>query len=111
LLRHTGEVLGKAAGLGDLFICDTALRVGAKIGLLPEQVFLHAGTRAGAAALGLSTKPRFLYVSDMPAELQVLAPHEIEDVLCIYAARFADALRGDFTPPDHAWCYPILEEE
>jgi len=43
--------------------------------------------------------------------LQRLAPHEIEDVLCIYADRFKAAVRGEFTPPDHVWCYPIVEEE
>jgi hypothetical protein len=111
LLREITAVLGKIAGLGDLYYYDAALRVGAKLGLYPEQIYLHAGTRAGAAVLGLNANQRFLYVSDMPQEFRELAPHEIEDVLCIYADKLKDARAGDFTPPDFVWCYPGEAEE
>jgi hypothetical protein len=111
LLRRINEILGNAAGLGELYIYDTALRLGAKLGFLPQQVFLHAGTRVGAAALGLDTSQRFLFVRDMPEELRVLAPHEIEDVLCIYAEAFEQALSGTFVPPDFVWCYPEADDD
>jgi hypothetical protein len=51
-------------------------------------VYLHAGTRAGARALGLNWRATTLAVHDLPAELRVLAPHEIEDCLCIFKNNF-----------------------
>ena len=73
-------------GLGELYVYDTALRIGAKLNLLPNKVYLHAGTRSGAEALGFDGKATVLNVSDLPRELQKLEPHEIEDVLCIFKA-------------------------
>jgi len=71
-------------GLGELYIYDTALRIGAKIGMLPKRVYLHAGTRVGAKALGFDGTAKTLEVSQLPEWLQQLQPHEIEDVLCIF---------------------------
>lgn len=42
-------------GLGELYVYDTTLRIGAKLNLFPDKVYLHAGTRLGATALGLRT--------------------------------------------------------
>jgi hypothetical protein len=111
LLRVMDEVLGNVDGLGELFVYDTALRVGAHLGMLPTQVFLHAGTRAGAEALGLDCTQRFLFRSDMPEAFRALAAHEIEDVLCIYTDQFVAALRGQFEPPEFVWCFPIPDEQ
>lgn len=72
------------AGIGELTVYDTALRIGAFLHLEPCSVFLHAGTRVGARRLGLDTSHEFLPLNSLPAELRVLKPHEIEDVLCIY---------------------------
>lgn len=71
-------------GIGELYVYDTALRIGAKLGLLPQKVYLHAGTRIGAQALGFDGKSKALDVSQLPIELHQLEPHEIEDVLCIF---------------------------
>lgn len=71
-------------GVGELYVYDTALRIGAKIGLLPRKVYLHAGTRVGAKALGLDGKAKAIEVSQLPDWLHQLEPHEIEDVLCIF---------------------------
>jgi hypothetical protein len=71
-------------GLGELYIYDTTLRIGAKIGFLPERVYLHAGTRVGAKALGFDGKAKAIEVSQLPEWLRRLKPHEIEDVLCIF---------------------------
>ena len=76
-------------GLGELYVYDTTLRVAAYRGLKPEYVYLHAGTRVGARALGLNVKQRFLQVADLPKPIQSLAPDEIEDFLCIYKALLA----------------------
>src|SRR5262245_55516755 len=40
-------------GLKELYIYDTAQWIGAWLGHPPERVYLHAGTRTGALALGL----------------------------------------------------------
>jgi hypothetical protein len=71
-------------GIGELYVYDTALRIGARLGLLPSKVYLHAGTRVGAQVLGFDGKAKALEVSQLPQELQQLEPHEIEDVLCIF---------------------------
>jgi hypothetical protein len=71
-------------GIGELYVYDTALRLGAHLGLLPHKVYLHAGTRRGARALGLDHRAESVSLADLPAPLRGLRPHEIEDVLCIY---------------------------
>lgn len=82
------EVLGVVHGLGELYIYDTAFRLGAFRRLAPEFVYLHRGTRAGAQALGLGTSGGYLTVSDLPRSMRSLAPHEMEDFLCIYKGHF-----------------------
>jgi hypothetical protein len=84
-----GSMLASVRGLGDLYIYDTALRLGSFLKLSPKHVYLHAGTRTGARALGLSLSEGFLRVTALPKTIQVLEPHEIEDFLCIYKAHFA----------------------
>jgi len=86
-------ILRPIHGIGELYIYDTALRIGAKLNLLPSKVYLHAGTRSGARKLGFSGKEPSLEVSDFPKALQQLEPLEIEDVLCI----FKDELDKDET--------------
>jgi len=87
---HTllASIFTPVRGLGELYVYDTALRLGSFLKLSPEHVYLHAGTRAGARALGLSLSEGFVRVSSLPKAIQVLEPQEIEDFLCIYKARF-----------------------
>lgn len=82
-------ILEPIKGIGELYVYDIALRIGARLGLFPNKVYLHAGTRVGARALGFDGGAKTLEVSHLPKELQQLEPHEIEDVLCI----FKDKLR------------------
>lgn len=77
-------LLDPLSGVGELYIYDTSLRIGAKLNLLPSKVYLHAGTRIGARALGLDGRAKALEVLMFPPEFQQLEPHEIEDVLCIF---------------------------
>ena len=77
LVRHIN-------GIGELYVYDTTLRIGANLGLLPTKVYLHAGTRTGAKRLGFQGKEPTIAVSKFPKALQKLQPHEIEDVLCIF---------------------------
>ena len=83
------RLFGPLAGLGELYLYDTALRIGANLGMSPQAIYLHAGTRAGATALGLAVDGSTLLKSELPRALQPLRPHEIEDVLCIYKKHFA----------------------
>jgi hypothetical protein len=70
-------------GLGDLYMYDTATRIGAFLGLEPEQVYLHAGTAVGARALGFNGTD-VLDPATLPPAFRALKPREVEDCLCIY---------------------------
>jgi len=71
-------------GIGELYVYDTVLRIGAKLNLSPVKIYLHGGTRQGARALGFDGKLKYIEPHDMPIEFQELEPREIEDVLCIF---------------------------
>lgn len=78
-------ILETVKGLGELYIYDTALRIGAYLNLLPDRVYLHAGTRTGANAFGIvSRHTEWIDVDELPSILRELPPHEVEDILCIY---------------------------
>ena len=85
---HTviGELLSPISGLGELYIYDTAVRIGAYLGLAPEFVYLHAGTRKGARALGLGRGRAYLEIRELPGPLQALSADEAESFLCIFRA-------------------------
>jgi hypothetical protein len=68
----------------ELYCYDTALRIGAKLDLKPDKVYLHRGTRIGARKLGLNTRGATLDPSALPDGLRGIEPSEIEDILCIY---------------------------
>jgi hypothetical protein len=92
LHERVKRALSSVWGVGELMMYDTSLRIGAKLGLLPRTVYLHSGTKQGARALGLNWRAAYLDVGDCPPEFQVLAPHEIEDCLCIYKDRLKSAV-------------------
>jgi hypothetical protein len=95
LWLHLKEALAHVAGLGELYIYDTALRIGAYRNLSPDRVYLHAGTRAGAKRFGFNTKDReWLDVSTFPTPLRDLPAHEIEDILCIYKNKTLSAAKS-----------------
>ena len=84
LHRVVREVGDRIHGIGELAVYDTALRIGAKRGLLPTLVYLHRGTLSGAAALGIDRSCPVISVSELPGPFANLKPHEIEDCLCIF---------------------------
>jgi hypothetical protein len=91
LFELVREIIGPIPGIGELTVYDTAVRIGARFQLEPDRVYLHAGTRDGAKALLDVDGPREAIERDeLPAQLRVLSPREIEDLLCIYK----DALRA-----------------
>lgn len=82
-------------GIGALAIYDTALRIGAKLKLEPNFVFIHAGARIGAKRLGLSVSQESIAITSFPSAFQKLRPREIEDALCHYRTH----LNGSSTLP------------
>lgn len=76
--------IGGIRGIGPLTIYDVANGIGAQLKRQPERVYLHAGTSAGARALGLDHRRQSLDPSELPSEFQRLQPWEIEDCLCLY---------------------------
>lgn len=89
LFLFVRELMNDIRGLGELYVYDTALHIGAALGLEPQYVYLHRGTRAGARALGCNHRAHWLEVSELPEPLRVLGARELEDVLCIYKDVFA----------------------
>lgn len=81
-------LIGSISGIGPLTVYDIALRIGAYRNKSPKLIFLHAGTRGGAKALGLDWQASTLKVEDLPASLRQLTAREAEDVLCIYKGYF-----------------------
>ena len=85
LFRLVGDNIGKIPGIGELTIYDTALRIGANLGIEPKLVYLHRGTRVGAKALGKNIRNKeTLNRSELPGAFSKLSSREIEDCLCIY---------------------------
>jgi hypothetical protein len=105
LFKLIDTALEDVSGIGELYVYDTSLRIGAKLNLFPEKVYLHAGTRLGARALGLPNVPT-LSVSEFPKEFRALKPHEIEDALCIFKDEFASSRRIPVPadPTRRSWC-------
>ncbi len=64
-------------------VYDAASRIGAKLRLKPQRIYLHAGTRDGARALGVPRSARVLEKRDLPRPLRRLAAHHLENFLCI----------------------------
>lgn len=75
-------------GIGELYVYDTALRIGAHLEKLPTKVYLHAGTRTGARRLGYRGRGP-IELSELPKEFQSLPAHQVEDILCIYKNFFS----------------------
>jgi len=80
--------------VGTLVVYDVSHRIGAHLGLEPERVYLHAGTRDGARALGLGRGRDALNLGELPREFGRLTPAEAEDCLCIYKERLAGEADG-----------------
>jgi hypothetical protein len=88
LFTITTDSLRDMCGVGKLYRYDTTLRIAYYLDVLPTTVYLHAGTRTGARALGLSLNKPFLTINELPAALHDHPAHEVEDILCIYKDEF-----------------------
>lgn len=88
LIGTVSAIIRPIKGIGPVTVYDTSLRLGAFLGLEPERVYLHAGTRAGAEGLSLDSGRDVLGLEDLPELLDDLTPREVEDFLCIYKDSF-----------------------
>jgi len=77
-------------GIGELMIYDTAVRIGAFLGLSPSKVYLHAGTRKGLNKLVKNFKGDTIEKNQLPKPFKNsnLNCFELEDLLCIYKDQF-----------------------
>lgn len=76
-------------GIGPVTQYDVASRLGPFLGLAPERVYLHAGVRQGAEAMGLRTKGKmWLMREELPQELASLTADDCEDFFCVYRTLF-----------------------
>jgi len=83
--------IGSVRGIGKLMVYDIAQRIGAHLGKSPKLVYLHRGTREGAAVLGFLGNT--LDPAKLPTAFSQLTPAEIEDCLCIYKDELHDGTR------------------
>jgi hypothetical protein len=97
LLKIVEDTIGPIHKIGTLTIYDTALRIAAWRRLEPKAVYLHAGTRTGAQALGLPYREGTIALKELPPPLRRLSAREIEDVLCIYKDVFQGRRRVSST--------------
>lgn len=91
LIARVDRAVRCIRGVGELYIYDTALRIGAHVRLLPTEVYLHAGARVGARALGIDYRAAQVPPGQLPPGLGRLEAYEVEDVLCIYKDWLATA--------------------
>ncbi len=88
-----GSCLDKVKGVRELYVYDCASRLGAYLGLQPQKVYLHAGTREGAKNLGLlsqkDARPQWLEPTELSPALRSLPPTDVENLLCIYKSELA----------------------
>ncbi len=74
---------------GVLAAYDTSLRLGAYLGLSPQLVYTHAGTKKGCKALNVPTKGGKVEMVDLPSPINDMEPYHAENFLCIFKDRFS----------------------
>lgn len=78
----------RTEGIGPMTVYDVSVRFGAKLGLIPEKIYIHAGTKAGLQALGIETKDDSVPMELLPYPLRHRVPDVVEDFLCTYRLAF-----------------------
>jgi hypothetical protein len=73
-------------GAGSLYVYDVALRIGSYLNLWPNRVYLHRGSLNGAKKIRIPPRSRIVSKHWLPHEYWRLEPHEIENLLCLYAS-------------------------
>ena len=83
LFGKVENAVASIKGIGPLYVYDTACRIGASLRLRPKRVYLHAGTRSGARAIGLGRGCAVVEMDELPKAMRSLTPSQVEDFLCI----------------------------
>lgn len=86
LHARVAHILSETGGVGEMIVYDIAERIGWYLGLKPDVVYLHRGTRDGARVLRPGLRGRTIKVSDLPSELAQLSAAHLENLLCICKA-------------------------
>ncbi|MCY7367399.1 MAG: hypothetical protein LH474_04530 [Chamaesiphon sp.] len=76
------SVTGRVSGLGATTAYDVSRRLSVKLRLEPVDVYVHAGSAAGARKFGIEGESAPL--SNFPKEIQALGATHAEKFLCIY---------------------------
>lgn len=84
LYEFVDDAIGAVQGIGILTTYDVTIRIGARLGLEPDYVYLHAGTAAGARAILPLSGRRRISRAELPRPFRRLRCYEVEDCLCIY---------------------------
>jgi len=90
LFKIIHNVGSKINGIGDMLIYDATERIGEYLGLFPDKVYLHAGTRDGAEKIlgkvGEATIKKEMFPE--PIRSSNLSCADIESMLCMYKSIF-----------------------
>lgn len=94
LMEISQSIANKIWKHSELTVYDTAHRIGSYLKLHPDRVYLHAGTRTGAKALGVKRSVPYVFRRMLPPAFQRLKPYEIEDCLCTYIGALKTLAQG-----------------
>lgn len=88
--RELYQIVGACAigGIGDLTVYDTAHRIGKNLGIDPDEVYIHRGTKIGAERILGRKVPEKTLGKNIFKGMAILSSEEIEDILCIYKDDF-----------------------
>jgi hypothetical protein len=87
----------KPWGIAEMTVYDVAERIGRYLRWAPDRVYMHAGVRMGAEALGITTKRKaWLMPEELPRDLRALPMDAAEDFLCCYHRQLAQC-RGSWS--------------
>ena len=99
--------IGAIRGIGPLAVYDIAHRLGAFLRRSPEFVYLHAGTKRGAAVFNL--RGWAIRREQLPAAFSRLSAAEIEDCLCTTLATTFGRFGLSRNPLKH-WRFVQIED-
>lgn len=93
-------------GVGELLVYDVSARIGNFLSLEPDVIYLHAGTRKGAYALGLDGRRNYIKKSELPKEFHKLTPGQLENVLCTHGKQLAQIADSQVVSAPNGGCGP-----